>query len=64
MLGVPHAWFWLPLLSYDGPRLGHEEGFAADKWDYTATDQLRDMAAAGTEEVPQLKMAEDTRQNM
>merc|ERR1719494_763604 len=23
MLGVPHAWFWLPLLSYDGPQLGH-----------------------------------------
>merc|ERR1719318_760749 len=20
MLGVPHAWFWLPLLSYDGPQ--------------------------------------------
>jgi len=42
----------------------NEEGLAADKWDYTATDQLRDMAKAGTEEVPQLKMAEDTRQNM
>merc|ERR1719244_2336267 len=23
MLGVPHAWFWLPLLSYDEPQLGH-----------------------------------------